>query len=199
MKIGLGVERDVERIGAVRDAIGSGPELFIDANGAYTAKEAIALAERVELETTSFEEPVSSDQVEEMALVRRSIKQQVAAGEYGYDPWYFRRLLEAEAVDVLQADATRCLGVTGFLMAGNLAYTFGLPFSAHTSPSIHAHAACAVPQVRHVEWFWDHVRLERMLFDGVLEPEAGQLRPHRDRPGLGLDLKAADAEAYLVA
>jgi L-alanine-DL-glutamate epimerase-like enolase superfamily enzyme len=197
MKIGLGIEQDVERIGAVRDAIGSGPQLFIDANGAYAAKEAIALAERVELETTYFEEPVSSDQLEELAFVRASIKQQVAAGEYGYDPWYFRRMLEAQAVDILQADATRCLGITGFLMAGQLAYAFGLPFSAHTSPSIHAHAGCGVPQLSHVEYFWDHARLERMLFDGVLEPDGGELRPRHERPGLGLELKTGEAKPYL--
>ncbi|MDQ6901230.1 MAG: mandelate racemase, partial [Candidatus Dormibacteraeota bacterium] len=174
-------------------------ELFIDANGAYAAKEAIALAERVELETTYFEEPVSSDQLDQLALVRGSIRQQVAAGEYGYDPWYFRRLLEAGAVDIMQADATRCLGITGFLIAADLAYGFGLPFSAHTSPSIHAHAGCGAPQLSHIEYFWDHVRLEGMLFDGVLKPEAGELRPDPSRPGLGLELRATDAERYLVA
>ncbi len=199
MKIGLGIHDDVERIVAVKNAIGVDAELFIDANGAYAAKEAIALAQRVEGETTYFEEPVSSDQVEELAMVRTSIRQQVAAGEYGYDPWYFRRLLQAGAVDIVQADATRCLGITGFLMAAGIAYAFGLPFSAHTSPSIHAHAGCAVPQLSHVEYFWDHVRIEQMLFDGVLRPQEGQLRPDLQRPGLGLELKYADAERYLIS
>jgi L-alanine-DL-glutamate epimerase-like enolase superfamily enzyme len=108
----------------------------------------------------------------------------VAAGEYGYDPWYFGRMLEAGAVDVLQADATRCLGVTGFLMAAALAYAHGTPFSAHTAPSIHCHAGCAATQISHVEYFWDHARLEPMLFDGVVRPGGGELRPDPVRPGL---------------
>ncbi len=199
MKIGRGIEEDVQRIRAVRESIGPSAELFIDANGAYAAKQAIALAKRVERETTYFEEPVSSDQHAELALVRTSIEQQVAAGEYGYDPWYFRAMLEAGAVDVMQADATRCLGISGFLMAADLAYGFGLPFSAHTAPSIHAHAGCGAPALSHVEYFWDHVRIEQMLFDGVLTPEAGELRPDSSRPGLGLELKTVEAEQYRVA
>lgn len=189
MKIGLGVEEDVERIAAVRDAIGPEAELFIDANGAYDEKSAISLARRVELEATYFEEPVSSDQLDQLRRVRESTTLQVAAGEYGYDPWYFRAMLEARAVDVQQADATRCLGITGFLAAGGLAYAHGIPFSAHTAPSIHCHAGCGVPQLSHVEYFWDHVRIEPMLFDGVVRPSGGELRPDPRRPGLGLELR----------
>ncbi|MDQ6897963.1 MAG: mandelate racemase [Candidatus Dormibacteraeota bacterium] len=196
MKIGLGLDRDIERILAVREAIGPAPELFIDANGAYSVKEAVALARRVERQTSYFEEPVSSDHLDQLAEVRSSIQQQVAAGEYGYDPWYFRDMLRAEAVDILQADATRCLGITGFLIASNLAYSHGRLFSAHTAPSIHAHAGCGVPQISHVEYFWDHLRMEQMLFEGVLIPQNGALLPAEDRPGLGLELKAAEAERY---
>jgi L-alanine-DL-glutamate epimerase-like enolase superfamily enzyme len=197
MKIGLGLDRDVERILAVREAIGPAPELFIDANGAYSTKQAIDLARRVERQTSYFEEPVSSDHLDELAEVRSSIGQEVAAGEYGYDPWYFRAMLRAGAVDILQADATRCLGVTGFLMASNLAYSHGRRFSAHTAPSIHSHAGCGAPQISHVEYFWDHARMEQMLFDGVQIPEEGVLRPDRERPGLGLELNA-EAERYRV-
>jgi L-alanine-DL-glutamate epimerase-like enolase superfamily enzyme len=199
MKIGLGVDEDVERIRRVREAIGAGPELFIDANGAYSVKQAVRLARRVEAETTYFEEPVPSDQLDNLARVRGSVTQQVAAGEYGYDPWYFRQMLAAGAVDILQADATRCLGITGFLIASDLAYAHGLPFSAHTAPSIHAHAGCAAPTISHIEYFWDHVRVERILFDGVLTPAGGKLRPDPASPGLGLHLKRPDAEKYRVA
>ena len=205
VKMKIGVERgarvavDVERIRAVREAIGTEAELFIDANGCFDAKQAIRLAREVEDACTYFEEPVSSDHLDELRLVRRSVPQHVAAGEYGWDPWYFRQMLGAEAVDVLQADASRACGITGFLRAAALAEAFGVQFSAHTSPSIHAHAGCAAPRIEHVEYFHDHARIESMLFDGVLEPVGGMLRPDPGRPGLGLELKRADAERFRAA
>jgi L-alanine-DL-glutamate epimerase-like enolase superfamily enzyme len=123
---------------------------------------------------------------------------EISAGEYGYDPWYFRRMLEAGAVDVMQADATRCLGITGFLRAVTLAEAHQIPLSAHTAPALHLHPCCATPIVRHVEWFDDHVRIERLLFDGFVESVDGLLRPALDRPGLGLELRRSDAERYAV-
>ncbi|MDQ6673976.1 MAG: mandelate racemase [Chloroflexota bacterium] len=204
MKIGTdwGTQSDLDeqRVRVAREAIGEQAELYVDANGAYTTKQAIGLAERfLECGVTYFEEPVSSDDLEGLAFVRGRISQSVAAGEYGFDPWYFRHMLQAGAVDILQADATRCLGLTGWLEAASLAHGFGIPFSAHTSPSIHAQAGCAAPQLSHVEYFHDHVRIEHLLFDGVLEPTGGCLRPDCGRPGLGLELKAVDAERWRVA
>jgi L-alanine-DL-glutamate epimerase-like enolase superfamily enzyme len=121
---------------------------------------------------------------------------EIAAGEYGYDPVYFRRMLEAGAVDVLQADATRCLGITGFLRAAALAEAFMVPLSAHTAPSLHVHPCCAVAPARNLEYFHDHVRLEGLLFDGVVAPKDGILHPDLGRPGLGIELKRADAARY---
>jgi L-alanine-DL-glutamate epimerase-like enolase superfamily enzyme len=203
MKIGGGegasVAGDVDRMGAVRAAIGPAPELFVDANGAYSAKQAIRLAREVEGVASYFEEPVSSDHLSDLALVRREIEQDVAAGEYGWDPWYFHAMVAARAVDILQADATRCLGITGFLIAADIAYAAGLRFSAHCSPAIHAHAGCAAPAIAHVEYFHDHVRIERMLFDGAPQHRAGELYPSPDRPGLGVELKGRDAERFRAA
>ena len=107
-------------------------------------------------------------------------------------------MLEGEAVDVLQLDATRCKGFTGFLQGAAVAASFGCPLSAHCAPSLHMHAGCAVPNFRHVEYFHDHVRIESMLFDGFIGASAGILRPDRSRPGLGLTFKRKDAERYLV-
>jgi L-alanine-DL-glutamate epimerase-like enolase superfamily enzyme len=123
----------------------------------------------------------------------------IAAGEYAYDPFYFRRMLEHESVDVLQADATRCGGVTGFVHTGTLCRARCLPFSAHTAPSIHAHLGCAVQQVRHLEYFHDHVRIERRCFDGVLESIQGKLRPDPERPGLGLSLRREEMRTYATS
>jgi L-alanine-DL-glutamate epimerase-like enolase superfamily enzyme len=192
-------EEDVARVRLARQAIGPSPELMVDANGAYRVKDAVRLAQCfAESDVSYFEEPVSSDQLDQLAFVRARIPQAVAAGEYAYDPWYIRNMLSAGAVDVQQADATRCLGVTGWLQAADLAYGFDVPFSAHTAPSIHAQIGCAAPQLAHVEYFYDHARIERMLFDGAPQPVGGCLRPDPTRPGLGLELKRQDAERWRI-
>jgi L-alanine-DL-glutamate epimerase-like enolase superfamily enzyme len=201
MKVGRNPDDDVERVRAAREAIGPDAELFVDANGAYERKQALAFAEAFARERVSwFEEPVSSDDLEGLRLLRDRAPAglEISAGEYGYDLWYFRRMLEASAVDVLQADATRCLGITGFVRAAALAEAHQVPLSAHTAPALHVHACCALSIVRHLEWFHDHVRIERLLFDGAPEPVEGLLHPALDRPGLGLELKRADAERHAV-
>ena len=121
---------------------------------------------------------------------------EIAAGEYGYDLGYFRRMLDAESVDVLQADATRCCGISEFLRVGALCESYGIPLSAHTAPALHLHPACAMPSLRHIEYFHDHVRIERLFFDGVTAPHDGSLAPDMTRPGLGLELKRRDAERF---
>ena len=199
MKIGRHPATDVERVAAVRKAIGDGPEIFVDANGAYSRKEAIALSEAfVDLGVTWFEEPVSSDDLDGLRLVRDRVPTpiEVTAGEYGYDLFYFRRMLEDEAIDILQADATRCAGITGLLKVAALCEACPLPLSTHCAPSIHVHPGCALIPLRHIEYFHDHVRIEHMLFDGALTPVKGEIRPDLGRPGMGLELKRKDAAIY---
>jgi L-alanine-DL-glutamate epimerase-like enolase superfamily enzyme len=201
LKIGTDPREDAQRVRAAREAIGAEAELFVDANGAYDRKQALAFAELFADSGVSwFEEPVTSDDLEGLRLIRDRAPagMDIAAGEYGYDLWYFRHMLDAGAVDVLQADATRCAGITGFMRAGVLCEARSLPFSAHTAPSVHVHPACALSALRHVEYFHDHARIERMLFDGALEPVHGELRPDRSRPGLGLILKRADAARFAI-
>jgi L-alanine-DL-glutamate epimerase-like enolase superfamily enzyme len=200
MKVGTHPEQDLGRVRAAREAVGGGVELFVDANGAYARKQALAFAERfAALGVTWFEEPVSSDDLDGLRLIRDRgpAGMDVAAGEYGYDPWYFRRMLAAGAVDVLQADASRCGGVTGFLKAADLCDAHHLPLSAHCAPALHLHPACAVTATfRHLEYFHDHARIEAMLFDGAARPSGGVLRPDPARPGLGLEFKHADGERF---
>jgi L-alanine-DL-glutamate epimerase-like enolase superfamily enzyme len=174
---------------------------MVDGNGAYRPADAVGKAHAFAAEGAIwFEEPVSSDDLAGLRSVRGLAPPglAIAAGEYGYDPIYFRRMLEAGAVDVLQADVTRCLGVTGFMAAARLCQAFGVPLSCHTAPSLHAHPACAATPVVHVEYFHDHVRIERMLMDGFVTPKDGAIQPDRGRPGLGLELKARDAAAYAI-
>jgi L-alanine-DL-glutamate epimerase-like enolase superfamily enzyme len=201
MKIGAEPARDIDRIRTAREAIGSSTNLFMDANGAFNARQAIAFAKEIEeFGVAWFEEPVSSDDLDGLRGVRDRAPDgmEVAAGEYGYDSLYFRRMLEAEAVDVIQLDATRCKGFTGFLEAAAVAASFGRPISAHCAPSLHMHVGCAVPRFRHVEYFHDHARIEAMLFDGFILPKDGELTPDRSRQGMGLVFKRSDAERFLV-
>ena len=201
MKIGTDPAADVARVRSARDAIGSRAGLFVDANGAYDRKQALAQAAAfADVGVSWFEEPVSSDDLAGLKLIREHAPagMRIAAGEYGYDSCYFRKMLEAGAVDVLQADATRCAGVTGFLAAGNLCTAFATSFSAHTAPSLHAHAACALPSAINVEYFFDHYRIEQLFFDGALQPSGGMLRPDSSRPGFGLECKVLDMEKYRV-
>ncbi len=201
MKVGTDADQDPRRVEAAREAIGAGVDLFVDANGAYDRKQALAKAERfAKYGVTWFEEPVGSDDLEGLRLMRDRAPagMRIAAGEYGYDDHYFRRMLEAGAVDVLQADATRCAGITGFLQAAALASSRSTPLSAHTAPSLHAHACCAALPAINLEYFHDHVRIEGMLFDGVLQPAGGALQPDLSRPGNGLVFKRRDAERYRV-
>lgn len=200
MKIGREPERDTHRVGVARKAIGDRAVLFVDANGAYSRKQALAVAHEFKdaFDVRWFEEPVSSDDLEGLRLIRSSgpAGMEIAAGEYGYDPFYFRRMLDAEAVDILQADATRCGGITGFLNVDAQCIARPISLSAHTAPSIHMHLCCAAQSARNLEYFHDHQRIERMFFEGYVTPKNGVLRPDVSRSGMGLELRRSDVQKY---
>ena len=201
MKVGRQPDQDLRRVEAVRKTIGEEAQLFVDANGGYGRKQALQLSEGfANAGVVWFEEPVSSDDTEGLRLLRNRVPApiQVTAGEYGYDLFYFRRLLDAEAVDVLQADASRCGGITGFLKVGSLCEARPVPLSAHCAPSLHVHPGCASMSVCHIEYFYDHVRIEQLLLDGAIRPVGGALYPDLSRPGIGLDFKYQDARRYQV-
>ena len=198
MKVGRSPGDDPARVRAARRAI-ENCQLFVDANGAYTRKQALAEAAAfAEQGVTWFEEPVSSDDLDGLRLMRDRgpAGMAIAAGEYGHDAIYFQRMLDAGAVDVLQADATRCGGVTGFIQAAALCEAYGLPLSSHCAPSLHLPLMCAAGRAVHLEYFHDHVRIEGELFDGFRAAREGVMAPERARPGLGVELKARDAEKY---
>ena len=201
MKIGTRPEDDLRRVRVARKAIGDAVDLFVDANGAYTVKQAIHLAQIFhESNVIWFEEPVSSDDLSGLHFVRSHVPapMEVAAGEYGYTVPYFEHMLSAKSVDVQQADATRAQGITGFLGAAALCDAHQIALSAHCAPSIHMHACCAVPRARHLEFFHDHARVERIFFDGFREPRDGHMFPDLSRAGLGLELKQKVISQYLV-
>lgn len=202
IKVGRHPNDDPARVANAREAIGPDTQLFVDANGAYSRKEALALASIFAAESgvVWFEEPVSADDLDGLHLIRDRgpAGMDIAAGEYGYDLWYFRRMLEAEAVDVLQADATRCAGITGFMRTDALVESRSMQLSSHCAPSLHVHPCCAINSFMNMEYFHDHVRIEHLFFDGALTPINGALHPDLTRPGMGLELKRSEAAPYEV-
>ena len=201
MKVGADPARDPHRVTTARKSIGDSTKLFVDANGAYTVTQAIRLANIFHQQAvTWFEEPVSSDHLVGLSQVRAHAPagMDIAAGEYGYTAWYFRQMIDAQAVTVLQADSTRCGGISGFLDAASLCWASNLPLSSHCGPSMHLHVCCAVPRAIHMEFFHDHARIERLFFDGFCEPVQGNMAPDLTRPGHGLELKEKDAAKYRV-
>jgi L-alanine-DL-glutamate epimerase-like enolase superfamily enzyme len=201
MKVGRDPGNDAHRTDVARSAIGDRVALFVDANGAFDRAAALAASQVFAArDVTWFEEPVSSDDVEGLRLLRDRAPagMAIAAGEYAWDPWIARSLLDAGAVDVLQADATRCLGPSGFLAIAALCAARNIRLSSHCAPSLHAPLLCAVGPAVHLEWFHDHVRIEDFLLDGAATTRWGDVTPDRSAPGFGFELKAEDAAPYLV-
>lgn len=202
MKIGRDADADRERVRSAKEAIGADCALFVDANGAYTRKQALDQADSfAESGVRWLEEPVGSDDLDGLRVIRDRAPScmDIAAGEYGYDHYYFRRMIESGAVDVLQADATRCCGISGFLRASALVEAFNLPLSSHCAPSMHLHVGCAALPLVHLEYFHDHVRIESLLFDGFATANDGVMRPDFSRAGHGIVLKRPDAARYEVS
>jgi L-alanine-DL-glutamate epimerase-like enolase superfamily enzyme len=201
MKVGSQPARDPERVKVAKEAIGERAILFVDANGAYRVQQALNFADEfAEQNVGWFEEPVSSDDVPGLQAIRKRAPagMEIAAGEYAYTVDYVRNMLQAEAVDVQQADITRCGGITAFLQIAALCDAFHIDLSGHCAPALHLHPACASPRLRHLEWFHDHARIERMLFDGAPVPHDGEIRPDLSRPGNGLSFRGQDAARYAV-
>ncbi|KOG88767.1 enolase C-terminal domain-like protein [Streptomyces varsoviensis] len=196
---GRAVARDLSRVRQARQVIGDKAELYVDAGGGYNRKQAVRVGGALaEYGVGWLEEPVSADDLNGLRLIRDTLVCDVAAGKFGYGLPYFARMVSAGAVDCLQADATRCGGITEFLRAAALAQAHGLEISAHCAPHVHVHAAAAIPNLRHIEWFHDHVRIESTLFDGALDPSGGRLTPG-PAPGHGLTLRREDMEPYRIA
>jgi len=199
IKIGRDFKEDESRIIKLQKYHGAKPEIFVDANGAYQKKEALFYGNRfAELGVVWFEEPVSSDDIDTLNFLSENVPPpiNIAAGEYGYDLFYFNRMLRAKAVDILQIDATRCGGFSEMIKAMNLAQALSIPVSTHCAPHLHLHLACAT-NVIHMEYFYDHFKIETELFDGATAPDNGYLKPDYSRPGIGLELKKKDAEKFL--
>ena len=196
MKVGRHPEADQHRVRAARAAIGVEAGLFVDANGAFKAAQAIAMAHIFEEQNVGwFEEPVVHQDIDGLRRVREKAPpgMEIACGEYGFHLGYFRRMLESGAVDVLQADATRC-GLSVFMEAAALCRARNIPLSSHCAPTQHLHICSGLPEVRHMEYFHDHVRIENLIFEGQPQPVNGRLSPDLSLPGIGIFLKETARE-----
>lgn len=193
---GTNVDRDLQRVRQVRERAGAAVELMVDANGGYTLGQARRIGGTLDnLGVSWFEEPVSSDDTAGLATIRSALSCDIAAGEYAADAYEIRSLIPV--VDCLQLDATRCGGYTGWLAGAALAQAHNLQVSAHCAPALHAHVAAAIPNLRHVEWFADHARLEPNLVDGLAEVREGALHIEPNRPGHGMSLSSRAAGARI--
>jgi L-alanine-DL-glutamate epimerase-like enolase superfamily enzyme len=164
--------RNLARARLARDTVGDAVELYVDANGGYSVGQAVRMGRAFDdLGVTWFEEPVSSDDLAGLRQVRSQIAADVAAGEYAWSLVEAQRLCAAHAVDCLQADATRCGGYTEWLRI--------------------AAVAAAVTNLRHVEWFHDHVRIEHVLLDGAPDAKDGAMVPDLTTPGHGVTLSGS--------
>ncbi len=204
MKIGVDrgrdPEEDLRRIGLARRCVGDGVELMVDANGAYDRTTALRLG----LEAARrwavvwFEEPVSSDDLEGLRQLRQALPLDLAAGEYGYQLSYFQQMLGAGAVSVLQADVSRCGGITEWLRVADAAAAAQVPLSSHCGQTLHLAAASVAPNLRHLEYFHDHQRIDEMLFEGLPRRLGGELELSPEA-GLGLQVKESAAAACRVS
>ena len=191
---GAAPQRDLTRTRLARRVIGDSVELFVDANGGYTPGQARRLgAAYDDLGVTWFEEPVSSESLHHLRDLRSALRCDIAAGEYLSSAREALAMCSADAVDCLQLDVTRCAGVTGWIRAAAVADAHGLQVSGHCAPAMHLAVAASVPNLRHLELFADHQRLEALLFDGVPVAAGGTITPP-DLPGNGYRLAPGSAD-----
>lgn len=199
MKIGRQPNEDPARVAFVRECIGPVASLMVDANEAYDIPTALKRAEDFDKQRVSwFEQPINSQDLAGMCEIKKRFPpgMALADGEYIYDLPHVLNLIRARSADVIQLDVTRCQGITGFLKAAAVCEAAALPISSHCAPSLHVALGCALSGIMHLEYFFDHVRIEEELFDGVLPAKEGALEPDLSRLGLGLKLNIQKAERF---
>ena len=188
LKIGRPVHEDAARLAAVRDAVGSGFEIFTDANQAFAVDEAIRRAHHYQAADIGwFEEPLPADDVDGHVRLAASTSIPIAVGESLYGLSHFRDYLQRRACSVVQVDVARIGGITPWLKVAHLAESFNVAVCPHFLMELHVGLCCAVPNARWVEYIPqldDLTESGMAIRDGHALPSAA--------PGLGI---AWDAEA----
>jgi D-galactarolactone cycloisomerase len=198
---GLSAEQDAERIAAARAAVGAGFVLAVDANRGWPVAEAARFARLVEpYDIRWFEEPCQwYDDARAMAELRRRIRIPITAGQSEITSHGVRRLIAAEAVDIVNFDASEGGGVTEWRRVAALCAVHGLDLAHHEEPQIAVHLLAAMPHGTYVECFPDPerdplwaglIRNRPAIKDGVIAvPQA---------PGFGLELDWKMVEKYRI-
>jgi L-alanine-DL-glutamate epimerase-like enolase superfamily enzyme len=195
MKLRIGkprMEEDLERVQAVREAIGPGIKLMVDANQRFSVDHAIKLGRAIEpFDITWFEEPVPVNDLMATARVAAALDIPIANGENINTRYGFRQVLEMKAADILMPDLIRVGGVTEFMKVAHLAEAFEVPVTPHIFPEESMHMVGAIPNATYVEnmgWFSPLYREKVELRDGaVVLPK---------RPGFGFTFDPDVIERY---
>ena len=177
------VEQDVERLRAVRDAVGAGLDIMVDANQSLTHAEARRRAAAFEpIGLSWFEEPLPADDVEGHVALARSTSIPIAVGESMYSPAQFRDYLARGAASIVQVDVARVGGITPWLKVAHLAETFNVHVCPHFLMELHVSLVAAVPNGRYVE----HIPQLRAITRTEMTVRDGHaIAP--DGVGLGID------------
>ena len=196
---GQSEREDIQRVAAVRSAIGYDAALYVDANNGYYAKQAIYMAREFEQYQVGWlEEPVLADDIPGLAQVRVATTIPVAAGEHEYTKYGFRELIAGGGVDIAQPDVGRVGGITEWMKVAHLADAFNLPVAPHSFQLVHLHLACATPNLKVVEYLGIAEENDRGWYTDFPEPKDGAWSPYPDRPGLGLELDPYAVEKWSV-
>jgi L-alanine-DL-glutamate epimerase-like enolase superfamily enzyme len=202
MKIGaVPIREDVERVKAVREAIGPDVSLLVDANCAYRAYEAIQIARRMEeYDIYWFEEPVSPDDYEGHKRLAEMTAIPIATGENEYTRYGFRDLIATGAVPILNADAKVLGGVTEFMKVAALAQAHDLRIAPHGSQDIHIHLVTAISNGLILEYYRDSTdpMHGKIYHTTLMLNDDGTVSPP-EVPGIGIDPNYEFLEAYRVA
>ncbi len=203
LKIGRGISVDMAHVEAVSEAIGAESKLLVDANGAYTVSESIALAkELARLGVYWLEEPVHPEFVDDLARIRRRVDLPVVSGEWLGSWFQFRDLLRAEAVDIIMPNITRCGGLTGLLKIADLAMLDNVLVAPHgVGAGVGIVAACAACAVLPNFLIYEYNQLFNPLRHAVINERIdfrdGALHASLE-PGLGISLDNATVERYRI-
>jgi L-alanine-DL-glutamate epimerase-like enolase superfamily enzyme len=203
MKVGKDFGRsereDIQRLAAVRKAVGDDVAIYIDANNGYYPKQAIYMAKEFEqFQVGWFEEPVLADDIPGLAEIRRATTIPVATGEHEYTKYGFRALIAGGGVDIVQPDVGRVGGVTEWMKVAHLAHSFNLPVAPHAVQLVHLHLTCATPNLKVVEYLGNSHEGDKIWYTEFPEHKDGMWSPYPDRPGLGLELDPHAVEKWAV-
>jgi L-alanine-DL-glutamate epimerase-like enolase superfamily enzyme len=183
IKVGRSIAEDVERLAAVRAAVGPSFEIFTDANQAFSVDEAIRRARHYEdADIGWFEEPLPADDLDGHVRLSRSTSIPIAIGESLYSPLHFREYLQRGACSVVQVDVARIGGITPWLKTAHLAETFNIPVCPHFLMELHVALCCATSSARWLEYIpqLDDITGARMKIDAGYGVASAA-------PGLGVD------------